>query len=81
MNYAHSGNYPDHGRLRCLDCHKTNNEIIPWSWPAYRPDCAGCHAGDYKPNPHKGASVSQLRNCAGTCHKSRPEHSPTKTKW
>ena len=41
----------------------------------YKPDCAGCHAGDYEQNEHKKVdspriyyTVSELRNCAGACH-------------
>jgi hypothetical protein len=81
-NYVHnSPNYPDHGRLDCVDCHTSNSQTIPWPFPAYAPDCAACHAKDWKAGPHKGASISQLRNCAGLCHKSKPEHSPGKKDW
>ena len=82
-SYRHvSGNYPDHGsRLDCKDCHTTNRETISWPFPAYAPDCAACHAKDWKSGPHKGATISQLRNCAGLCHKSRPQHSPRQRSW
>ena len=76
--YSHSsGNYPgDHkSSVRCLDCHKSNTQTATWSSAGYKPDCAGCHAGRYKQGPHKKVetpriyyTVSELRNCAGSCH-------------
>ena len=44
-----------------------------WRTPAYKPDCAGCHASRFKPDPHKKYgdvkyTVSELRNCSGACH-------------
>jgi hypothetical protein len=83
--FAHSSPfYPNHGRtISCNRCHQGTPETAAnaWSTPAYKPDCAGCHAGDYKPGEHKNASVSELRNCAGTCHKSSPEHRVTDRDW
>jgi predicted CXXCH cytochrome family protein len=78
-----SASYPgDHsGRPACSACHTSNAQAIPWPYPAYAPDCAACHAGDYKSGPHKNASVSELRNCAGTCHKSSPEHRVSDRDW
>jgi hypothetical protein len=77
-DYNHTtGNYPDHGagRLACLDCHTSNNQVIPWDFPAYQPDCAACHANSYKSDPHTKYenptvkyTVSELRDCAGSCH-------------
>ena len=78
-SYSHAtGNYPDHGtgRLDCIECHTSNNQVIPWPSAAYQPDCAACHAGDYDMNAHKKYdnpstvyySVSELRDCAGSCH-------------
>ncbi|MDX2251106.1 MAG: hypothetical protein NW202_02365 [Nitrospira sp.] len=59
----------------CLDCHKNNNEVIAWPNAAYKPDCAGCHANDYKQGPHKKVdspaiyyTVAELKNCSGSCH-------------
>ena len=76
--YSHnSANYPgDHGGnvTRCTNCHTGNSASIPWNNnPAYKPDCAGCHAGDYRSGPHTKYlntkySVSELRDCAGACH-------------
>lgn len=62
--------------MQCTACHRTNNEVISWQFPAYRPDCAGCHASDFKQNEHKKTgsptsifyTVSELRDCSGSCH-------------
>jgi len=75
--YTHaSPSYADHGsRLDCRDCHTGNSEVVTWRFPAYQPDCAGCHAGDFRPGPHKKTSspetfytVAELRDCTGACH-------------
>jgi hypothetical protein len=76
--FMHSSpDYPgDHAaNLLCTDCHTTNAEQVTWSSPAYQPDCAGCHANDYKSGPHKKYenpdtkyNVSELRDCSGACH-------------
>jgi hypothetical protein len=76
--YTHgSVMYPNHGtRLTCLSCHKTNSQTIVWPMPAYKPDCAGCHATDFKQGPHKKYTTpatayytaSELRDCSGACH-------------
>jgi hypothetical protein len=77
LTFRHtSPEYPgDHrGTFACTRCHTTNTDQATWRTPAYRPDCAGCHAGDYKSSPHdkvEGRSkytVSELRNCSGACH-------------
>lgn len=83
-SFTHSSaNYPGNhsGRPLCSACHTSNAQTIPWPFPAYAPDCAACHAGDFKPGPHQNASVSTLRNCAGTCHKSTPEHRVSDREW
>jgi len=78
--FHHStANYPgDHrSSVECLDCHKGNSEIISWQYGAYKPDCAGCHAGRYKEKAHKKTKnpttiyypVSELRDCSGACHR------------
>jgi hypothetical protein len=61
--------------LACGDCHVGNSSAVAWSNAAYQPDCAGCHAGDFKQDPHKKHenpdafySVSELRDCSGSCH-------------
>jgi len=84
LTFVHqSATYPgDHAaRLTCADCHTSNAQTVPWPFPAFAPDCAGCHAQDYKPSAHQNASVSQNRDCAGTCHQSRPEHSVRSREW
>ena len=78
IRFTHnSGGYPgDHrARLDCVDCHKTNAQQVPWPNPAYAPDCAACHAGDFRPGEHKKVdsprinyTVSELRDCTGACH-------------
>ena len=69
--------YPDHGRrLDCTSCHKTNAQTIPWQFSQYRPDCAACHANDFKPREHKKYkspttrfyTAGELRDCSGACH-------------
>jgi len=61
--------------VTCNSCHTTNNEIINWPFAAYQPDCAGCHANDFKPDSHKKVesptilyTVGELRDCTGACH-------------
>lgn len=72
-----SANYPgDHRRnLDCIDCHVANSSAVAWPSAAYQPACAGCHAGDYKRDAHKKTespetfyTVSDLRDCSGSCH-------------
>ncbi len=59
----------------CSSCHTSNNEVIAWKFAAYKPDCAGCHAGDFKQGPHKKVdsptiyyNVLELKDCSGSCH-------------
>jgi hypothetical protein len=70
--------YPgDHaGNLDCTACHLGNSQAIPWPFGAYQPDCAGCHADDFRPDPHRKVndprilySVGELRDCTGACHR------------
>ncbi|MES9888250.1 MAG: hypothetical protein ABW140_15700, partial [Candidatus Sedimenticola sp. 6PFRAG1] len=78
IDFRHSGaSYPgDHrGNLTCTACHTSNNQVIPWRAAGYAPDCAGCHVSDYKSDPHKKHenpdrryTVSELRDCSGSCH-------------
>jgi len=72
-----SANYPgDHRQaLTCVQCHTTNRESVPWPSPGYAPDCAACHEGDFRPDPHKKVdsptlfyTVGELRDCTGACH-------------
>lgn len=74
--YAHqSAAYPGQHRspLGCDDCHTSNSQIVPWPFPAYQPDCAACHAQQYRSGEHRKApgvqyTVSELRDCSGSCH-------------
>lgn len=69
--------YPGEHRqnLDCIDCHIANSSAVAWPNAAYQPECAGCHAGNFTPGPHKKYespdtfySVSELRDCSGACH-------------
>ena len=76
--YRHmSPAYPDHGpALGCASCHTSNAQTIGWKFPAYRPDCAGCHAINYRPMAHPKFerpatvyyTVMELKDCTGACH-------------
>jgi len=76
--YRHSSaSYPgDHrASVTCINCHTTNSESVTWRFPAYQPDCAGCHANRYEQDAHKKVdtptifyTVSELRDCSGACH-------------
>jgi hypothetical protein len=78
-DYRHTGlpyEPQDHqGNLLCTECHQSNTEVVSWQFPAFQPDCAGCHGGDYKSGPHKKTespetkyTASELRDCTGACH-------------
>jgi hypothetical protein len=62
--------------VTCTSCHTANSQQITWPFPAYQPDCAGCHANDFESGPHKkyespttvNYTVSELRDCSGACH-------------
>ena len=75
--YTHTGAYPgDHrDNPTCTACHTSTSEMIPWIFPAYQPDCAGCHEDEWEDGPHLGATVGELRDCAGACHEGPGEHS------
>jgi hypothetical protein len=76
--YRHtSPAFVNHGTaLNCTSCHTSNAQIVPWKFPAYRPDCAGCHADKYRPMSHVKFerpvkvyyTVAELRDCTGACH-------------
>jgi len=78
VDYRHTSPlYPGDHRVNpvCTACHQTNSEQVVWTAPAYAPDCAACHANDFKPGSHKKYvnpdtfySVSELRDCSGSCH-------------
>ena len=77
--FTHPSNssYPgDHNvALSCVSCHSSNQETVPWPFSSLQDSCAGCHSNDYVSGPHRGATVSELKNCAGSCHRATPEHS------
>jgi len=69
--YRHTGAYPgDHRQsLGCRDCHGGNSPAVTWPSPAYQPDCAGCHASDYRAGEDRHSNLSNDRNCGGSrCH-------------
>jgi hypothetical protein len=79
IDFDHSsGDYPgDHNSsVVCLSCHTSNSQNATWDYGAYKPDCAGCHANDYVEHKHKKYKIpstvyytlSELRDCSGTCH-------------
>lgn len=78
-NFDHAGAaYPGDHRvnLTCTDCHGGNSQIVTWSAPAYQPDCAACHANDYKQevDDHLNRTVSENRDCSGSgCHSVRDQ--------
>ena len=84
LKYSHSsGNFPSGHRssVTCGSCHTSKTDAVNWSSSSYKPDCAGCHAGDWKDGPHEGATVSDLRNCSGACHEPGPEHRTSDREW
>jgi hypothetical protein len=82
-----SANYPGDHRtgVICVDCHRTNNQIIAWPFPAYQGECAACHADDYVPGAHGNLPVSDVADCSGSCHfggvTRSGEHRPSSGGW
>ena len=71
ITFTHdSPDYPGNHRttVLCVDCHRTNNQVIAWTFPAYQPECAACHADDYVPSAHGNLPVSDVADCSGSCH-------------
>jgi hypothetical protein len=78
LQFMHtSPGYPGNHQqqLACTACHGGNAEVVTWPFAAYQPDCAGCHAGDFKSGPHKKHenpdvkyTVGEISNCSGACH-------------
>lgn len=77
--FSHSSpNYPgDHRQnLDCRECHPGYSETVVYTDdPGLAPDCAGCHRNDFRSGPHKkhenpdlSYTVSELRDCTGSCH-------------
>jgi len=66
---------PHNSGVTCASCHKSNTGMATWTFAAYKPDCAGCHASRFKPDAHKKVdspkilyTVSELKDCSGSCH-------------
>lgn len=77
LRYSHVSPFyrPHNAGVTCAGCHTSNSEVIAWPFAAYKPDCAGCHASRFKSGPHKKVesplilyTVSELRDCSGSCH-------------
>jgi hypothetical protein len=79
IRFVHrSSLYPGNhsGGVGCKDCHRSNSEQATWTTPNLKPDCAGCHFGDFRQGPHKKTetprtyyySAAELRDCTGACH-------------
>jgi hypothetical protein len=78
VTYRHvSPAYVNHGPgVSCEGCHVASAQTIAWKFPAFRPNCAGCHVNNYRPMPHVKFerpakvyySVAELRDCTGSCH-------------
>jgi hypothetical protein len=76
LNFVHtSPSYPgNHARqLDCTECHVSNSQAVSYRNAAYAPNCAACHANDYRAGEHRkygnvNYTVSELRDCAGSCH-------------
>jgi hypothetical protein len=69
--------YVNHGRgVDCSNCHVGNAQTAAWKFPAFKPNCAGCHVDKYRPTPHVKFerpvkmyyTVAELRDCTGSCH-------------
>ena len=78
VTYRHaSPSYVNHGPgLSCSSCHASNAQTVAWKFPAFRPNCAGCHVDKYRPMSHLKFgrpvkvyyTVAELRDCAAACH-------------
>ena len=78
VTYRHvSPAYVNHGPgVSCDGCHAANAQTVAWKFPAFKPNCAGCHVDKYRPMPHVKFerpakvyySVAELRDCTGSCH-------------
>lgn len=78
VTYRHtSPAYVNHGPgVSCDSCHISNARSVAWKFPAFRPNCAGCHVDKYRPMPHLKFerpvkvyyTVAELRDCTGSCH-------------
>ena len=77
VQFVHSSaEYPGDHRavLTCTNCHVTNTDQATWQFATYRPTCAGCHGGRFKPDSHDRTAggikytLAELQNCTGACH-------------
>jgi hypothetical protein len=78
VSYRHTSPlYRDHGRaIACSSCHATNAQTVPFKFPGFRPDCAACHAGTFRPTAHLKSqrpvsvyyTAAELKDCSGACH-------------
>jgi Cytochrome c7 and related cytochrome c len=78
VTYRHtSPAYVNHGpAVSCNSCHMANAQAVAWKFPAFKPNCAGCHVDKYRPMPHVKFerpvkvyyTVAELRDCTGSCH-------------
>jgi hypothetical protein len=49
--------------------------VIAFRFPAYKPNCAACHANNFQADEHKKVNsprilytVGELQDCTGSCH-------------
>jgi hypothetical protein len=73
-DYRHTGltyEPQDHrDNFACTECHQNNSDVVSWSSPGYQPNCAGCHANDYKAGVDKHNGLTRDQNCASSgCHR------------
>jgi hypothetical protein len=78
VTYRHTSPiYVNHGPgISCDSCHVANGQTAAWKFPAFRPNCAGCHVDKYRPMAHVKFerpvkvyyTVAELRDCTGSCH-------------
>lgn len=80
VTYSHASAYfTTHNagvNTNCKGCHKANTETIAGVTAYEPPNCYACHAGNFKPGPHKKTETPttifytavELRNCTGSCH-------------
>jgi hypothetical protein len=78
VTYRHtSPAYVNHGStISCASCHAASGQTAAWKFPAFKPNCAGCHVDKYRPMAHVKFTrpvkiyytVAELRDCTGSCH-------------
>lgn len=80
VTYRHtSPSFVNHGPgVSCSSCHTANAQTVAWKFPAFKPNCAGCHVDKYRPMSHVKFlrpvkfyyTAAELRDCTGACHTS-----------